>query len=186
MHDFQFVLKSYLIKMKGVSKAPPRPDKLEICLAAIGSCLAFIIIGLMHTPFFDKTGLPLLMAPLGASAVLVFGASRSPLAQPRNVVGGHVLSAVIGVTVYQLFGGAYPITSICVAVPSAIAIMHISGTLHPPGGATAFLTSYGGLGVHELGYWYVLSPCALGSIVLVLTALVFNNIHKDHQYPQFW
>ncbi|UQZ88966.1 HPP family protein [Deltaproteobacteria bacterium Smac51] len=173
-------------KMKGVSKAPPAPRGSEILLAFAGSCTAMVIIGLFHNFFFRSTGgLPLIMAPLGASAVLVFGAMRSPLAQPRNVIGGHVISALIGVTVYQIVGDSQ-LLAFSLAVPSAIAAMHRTGTLHPPGGATAFVTAAGGASVHQWGYWYVLSPCLLGGGIMILIALVVNNLPKEQRYPQFW
>ena len=179
------VMKSYLGKMRGVSKAPPLPGSGEVLLAFVGSCLALTLIGILHAACASSTGLPLIMAPFGASAVLVFGAFKSPLAQPRNVVGGHVLSALVGVSVFQLTGESAVLAG-SLAVPTAIALMHLTGTLHPPGGATAFVTAAGGTAVHSLGYWYVLFPCALGSLLMILVALVINNIPKEHRYPLFW
>lgn len=178
-------MKEFFAKMKGLSKAPPRPGYKEILLAFAGSFAALALLSLLHGLFFNFTGLPLIMAPLGASAVLVFGAFRSPLAQPRNVIGGHIISSLIGVTVYQM-AGDNPALAVSLAVPLAIAAMHLTGTLHPPGGATAFVTAAGGSAIHSLGYWYVLSPCALGSLVMILTALVINNIPREQRYPQFW
>jgi CBS-domain-containing membrane protein len=178
-------VRQYFSKMRGVSQPPPLPRKKEVVLAFVGSCLALSFIALMHESFSNALGLPLIMAPFGASAVLVFGAFRSPLAQPRNVLGGHVISALIGVSVYYLVGDAQ-VLAISLAVPTAIAVMYLSGTLHPPGGATAFVTAAGGSSIHALGYWYVLSPCALGSIILILFGLVINNIPAKQQYPQFW
>ena len=178
-------MKEFFLKMRGVSKAPPTAGRAEIALAFFGSCAALSFLGIFHLLLVDSTGLPLIMAPLGASAVLVFGAFRSPLAQPRNVVGGHVLSGLIGVTVYQLVGD-HQALAVSLSVPSAIALMHLSGTLHPPGGATAFVGAAGGPAVHALGYWFVLTPCALGSMVMILTALLINNLPRQHRYPQFW
>lgn len=178
-------MNAYFNKMKGLSKAPPLPDKQVVLAAFAGSCIAMVAIGFLHGLFVSKTGLPLLVAPFGASAVLVFGAMRSPLAQPRNVVGGHIVAALVGVTVYQIVGD-FPMLAVSLAVPTAIALMHLTGTLHPPGGATAFLTAAGGSHVHALGYWYVLTPCALGASIMVLIALIVNNIPKKQQYPQFW
>lgn len=178
-------MKDYFLKMRGLSKAPPLPGRQEILLAFLGSCVGLSAIAMMHDMFLRSVGLPLIMAPFGASAVLVFGAFRSPLAQPRNVIGGHIISGFIGVTVYQFVGDAQ-VLAVGLAVPAAIAAMHASGTLHPPGGATAFVTAAGGAGVHELGYWYVLSPCTLGSVLLVICGLVLNNIPEKQHYPQFW
>ena len=178
-------MKGYFLKMRGSTKAPPLPGMQEIMLAFVGSCLGLGSIAIVHELFLRSVGLPLIMAPFGASAVLVFGAFRSPLAQPRNVIGGHIISGLIGVSIYQLVGDAQ-ILAIGLAVPLAIAAMHVTGTLHPPGGATAFVTAAGGAGVHTFGYWYVLSPCALGSVMLVMFGLLVNNIPEKQHYPQFW
>lgn len=197
-------MKAYFQKLKGASLPPPRAGWQEITWAIAGSFLAIMTIGLLHTRLLTTTGLPLIIAPFGASAVLVFGAFRSPLAQPRNVIGGQVVSALVGVTVYhlyqlallqqqaqlaqrnQLIGGCGEAISIALAVSLAIGLMHMTGTLHPPGGATAFVAVAGGEGIHKLGYWYVLSPCLAGSVVMVLIALVVNNIQPRQRYPLFW
>lgn len=172
-------------KMKGTSKVPPRPKLQEPLVALIGSGLTLIIMAFFNIHFQKNLGLPLLMAPLGASCVLVFAVSQSPLAQPRNILGGHVISAIIGVTVYQFIGDS-PMLAMTIAVPLAIAAMDMIGVLHPPGGATAFITAAGGEAIHTLGYWYVLTPCMLGSIILIMIALIFNNVPKEQQYPLFW
>jgi CBS-domain-containing membrane protein len=126
-----------------------------------------------------------MIASFGASAVLLYGAMRSPLAQPRNVVGGHILSAFIGVTAFRLFG-AQPWLAAAVAVSTSIAMMHLTGTLHPPGGATALIAVFGGPSVHNLGYLYVVTPVGVGVITLTLIALMVNNIPKNRRYPEFW
>lgn len=180
-----YAMRTLLGKMKGVGKAPPLTGVREALMAFIGSGLALTAIAALHEVCADSIGLPLLMAPFGASAVLVFGAFNSPLAQPRNVVGGHILSALVGVTVFQLLG-SFPALAVGVAVAAAIAVMHLTGTLHPPGGATAFVAVAGGSAIHELGYWYALMPCALGSGLMVALALLINNLPKKQRYPQFW
>lgn len=171
--------------MKGGGSRPPFSGWLEVFLGFAGSCLGLYIVGLLHTISMDTSGFPLIMAPFGATAVLIFGAFRSPLAQPRNVIGGHILSAIVGVTVFQLVGDNL-VLGVSLAVSLAIALMHVTQTLHPPGGATAFVAVAGGSAVNSLGYWYVLMPCALGSAVLVFVALIVNNVPKKHKYPQFW
>ena len=72
------------------------------------------------------------------------------------------------------------------AVSVAIAIMHLTRTLHPPGGATALIAVIGGDSVHQLGYLYVLVPAALGAGVMLIIALLVNNIPKTRKYPEFW
>jgi CBS-domain-containing membrane protein len=107
------------------------------------------------------------------------------LAQPRNLLGGHVLSAIIGVTAFQLLGGQ-PWLAAAMAVSTSIALMHLTKTLHPPGGATALIAVIGGESVHNLGYLYVVIPTALGASVMLIVALLVNNIPKARKYPEFW
>lgn len=132
-----------------------------------------------------NSGFPLLIGSFGASAVLAFGAIRSPLAQPRNLVGGHFLSALVGVSCYFLFPGTLWLAS-CLAVATAIALMHVTKTLHPPGGATALIAVTGGEAIHQLGYLYAFVPCLLGALIMLAIALIVNNIPKAQRYPQFW
>ncbi|MFQ8736713.1 MAG: HPP family protein [Bilophila wadsworthia] len=108
-----------------------------------------------------------------------------PLAQPRNLVGGHFLSALVGVSCYFLFPGT-PWLASCLAVATAIALMHVTKTLHPPGGATALIAVTGGEGIHQLGYLYAFVPCLLGALIMLAIALIVNNIPKAQRYPQFW
>lgn len=102
---------------------------------------------------------------------LVYGAIRSPLAQPRNVLGGHVITALIGVLSYQLVGDIVWLAS-GLAVSTAIAAMHMTRTLHPPGGATALIAVIGGDSVHNLGYFYAFIPVGIGAVILIIVALL--------------
>jgi len=112
-------------------------------------------------------------------------APRSPLAQPRNLVAGHVLSAIVGVACWKLLH-PYPWLAAAVAVATAIALMHATRTLHPPGGATALIAVIGSPDVHALGFLYVLVPCTLAPLVLLAVALVVNNIPRFRRYPEYW
>ena len=127
----------------------------------------------------------MIIGSFGASAVLIYGAVRSPLAQPRNLIGGHVFSAIVGVASFQLLG-SHPWLAAASAVSTAIALMHLTKTLHPPGGATALIAVIGGDAVHELGFLYALIPAALGAGVMLIVALIVNNIPKNRRYPEFW
>jgi CBS-domain-containing membrane protein len=121
----------------------------------------------------------------GASAVLLYGAVRSQLAQPRNLVGGHLLSAVIGVASYKLFRDQMGLAATLV-VATAIGVMLATKTLHPPGGATALIAVIGGASVHQLGYFYAIVPVGLGVLIMLVVALVVNNIPESWRYPEFW
>jgi len=176
---------NYLQKMKGGGQSPPRVGLTEVLWSWIGSFFGLAAVSLIHYKILDQTGLMLIIGSFGASAVLIYGAIRSPLAQPRNLLGGHILSAIIGVTTFKLLGGQ-PWLAAAIAVSTSIAVMHLTGTLHPPGGATALIAVIGGASVHNLGYLYVLMPTALGAIVMLIIALIINNIPKNRRYPEFW
>lgn len=175
----------FLQKMRGNGQSPPRVSLVEVCWSWIGSFIGIAAVALLHYKLVDQNGLLMLIGSFGASAVLIYGAIRSPLAQPRNLLGGHILSAVIGVTAFQWLGGETWLAA-AAAVSTSIALMHLTSTLHPPGGATALIAVIGGESVHNLGYLYVLMPAALGAGVMLVVALIVNNIPKTRKYPEFW
>lgn len=176
---------NYLQKMKGGGQSPPKVGWSEVFWSWIGSFSGLAAVALIHYKILDEMGLMLIIGSFGASAVLIYGAIRSPLAQPRNLLGGHILSAIIGVTAFQWLGGQ-PWLAAAAAVSISIAVMHLTKTLHPPGGATALIAVIGGESVHQLGYLYVVIPTALGAIVMLIVALIINNIPKSRKYPEFW
>ncbi|MGN6645117.1 MAG: HPP family protein [Cytophaga sp.] len=146
---------------------------------------AFIGIGLIT--FFQSKVVThqeniFLIGSFGASSVLVYGSIQSPLAQPRNLIGGHVLSALIGVTAYKLFPDMLWLSA-PFAVAMSIVLMQITKTLHPPGGATALIAVIGSEKIKHLGYWYVISPVLTGCLIMLAVALVFNNITSHRSYP---
>ena len=175
----------YFKKMRGTTQSPPRVGNVEVVWSWVGAFVGIALVGLIGAAFVDRLGQGLLIGSFGATAVLVYGAVRSPLAQPRNVLGGHVISAVIGVCAYQVFGDAVWLSA-AVAVSTAIAAMHVTKTLHPPGGATALIAVIGGDSVHSLGYMYALLPVGFGAAVLLVVAVLVNNIPKSRRYPEFW
>ncbi len=175
----------YFAKMAGKGQSPPMVSLVEVFWSWIGSFLGISAVALIHYRLLDQQGLLMLIGSFGASAVLLYGAVRSPLAQPRNLLGGHVISAAVGVTACQLFQGQ-PWMAAALAVATAIALMHLTKTLHPPGGATALIAVIGGESVERLGYLYVLMPVAAGAGIMLLVALVVNNIPKNRKYPEFW
>ena len=175
----------FLQKMRGNGQSPPAVSPIEVLWSWIGSFLGIAAISLFHYKILNQTDLMMIVGSFGASAVLIYGAIRSPLAQPRNLIGGHVLSAIVGVMAYQLLSQE-PWLAASLAVSSSIALMHLSKTLHPPGGATALIAVIGSDEIHSLGYLYVLMPVALGAGIMLLIALLVNNIPKNRRYPEFW
>lgn len=179
-------LTTYVRKMRGTTRgSPPRVSNQEVFWSWMGAFLGIGLVGWMNQVFFSEIDLTLTIGSLGASAVLVYGAVRSPLAQPRNLLGGHVISAVVGVTSWKLLSGD-PWIAQAVAVATAIALMHLTRTLHPPGGATALIAVIGSEEVHAMGYLYVLVPATLGPLILLAVALVVNNIPATRRYPENW
>lgn len=128
-----------------------------------------------------------MIGSFGASAVLVFGAPQLDFSQPRNFLGGQVLSAFVGVTISQYLSLDL-LTLAALGVSLSIVVMHLTRTLHPPGGATALIAVIGGERIHELGYAFVLSPVFLGSFVMLLVALLINNLsaNENRHYPRYW
>jgi CBS-domain-containing membrane protein len=171
--------------MKGGAKSPPGVGIGEVLWTLIGSGISIGLCEYLSARYFEPRDLMLVMASLGASAVLVYGAVRSPMSQPRNLVGGHVVSALVGVACYQLCGGTLWLAS-ALAVSLAAAAMMATKTMHPPGGATALIAVIGGPKVHELGFLYVLAPAGLGALALLTVALLLNNISGYRKYPEYW
>ncbi len=171
--------------MKGTAKSPPRVSLSEIIWSWVGSFLGIAAVALINYNILGGTDLIMLIGSFGASAVLVYGAINSPFAQPRNLIGGHIISAVIGVTAYQLLH-AHIWLAASVAVATAIAVMHATRTLHPPGGATSLIAVIGSAKIHALGYLYPIVTAGVGAIIMLVVALVVNNIPKNRKYPEYW
>ncbi len=178
-------MQGYISKMKGSSQSPPRVGFAEIAWSWIGAFIGIGVVSYANVHIFEKIDLLMIIGSFGASAVLIYGAIKSPLAQPRNLIGGHVLSALVGVASYQLFHSQLWLAS-AVAVATAIALMHATKTLHPPGGATALIAVIGGDKIHNLGYLYALFPAGGGALIMLVIALLVNNIPKSRRYPEFW
>ena len=123
----------------------------------------------------------MLVASMGASAVLLFAVPHGPLSQPWPLMGGHLISAVIGVSCALTI--ANPLLAGPLAVALAIAAMHYLRCIHPPGGATALTAVAGGSSVHELGYQFVLTPVLLNALIMLITAVVVNYAFPWRRYP---
>lgn len=178
-------MKNYLSKMKGGAECPPGCGRHEVLWSSAGSVCGIGLCGYLSSRFFEPADQTLMIGSFGASAVLVYAAVRSPLAQPRNLVGGHVLSGLAGVACYQLFGGV-PWVAAALAVSISIAVMLLTRTVHPPGGATALIAVIGGEKVHKLGFLYPFVPVGAGALILLVVALVFNNLARHRRYPEYW
>jgi len=157
-------------------------DKKEHFFTFLGAFFGIGIIGFISSKYFVLNDNLFLIGSFGASSVLIYGSINSPLAQPRNLIGGHIVSAIIGVTVHKLIPNEIWLSS-ALAVALSIVFMQITKTLHPPGGATALIANIGSEKIKALGYIYVLSPVLTGVLILFLVALIFNNITSNRRYP---
>lgn len=169
---------------RGFVPAPMGASAAERLRGGCGALVGLLLTGLICTHAVG-TGMaaPMLIAPMGASAVLLFAVPASPLAQPWSIVGGNIASALIGVTCARWIGN--PLLAAPLAAALAIGAMFALRCLHPPSGAVALTAVLGGHAVTTAGYHFVLLPVALNSVMLMLTALAFNNAtRRAYPYPQ--
>jgi CBS domain-containing membrane protein len=145
--------------------------------AALGIGLAALVTALVLGPY--DPALPMIVAPMGASAVLVFAVPASPLAQPWPVIGGNFISASVGLGVGQATG--HPGLAAALGVGAAIAAMSVTRTLHPPGGACALLCALGATGPEHWGWTHLLS-FAVNLAALALAGWLYNNL-TGHAWP---
>lgn len=157
-------------------------DTKEHLLTFLGSFVGIGLVGFINSRHFVLNDNLFLIGSFGASSVLIYGVINSPLAQPRNLIGGHLISALIGVSVHQLIPTETWLAA-ALAVSLSIVAMQITKTLHPPGGATALIANIGSEKIKALGYMYVLNPVLSGVAILLVVALVFNNISRSRRYP---
>lgn len=163
-------------KMKGQLRTHHPPLSLKYALwgfvSGTGSILTILALTRM-------AGYPLLIGSFGASAVLLFGAAESALAQPRNLIGGHLVSAGVAVTIVSFIGTGPYATALAVGI--SIFLMYLTRTIHPPGGATALIGVQG-----HAGLTYLFMPVLSGTLILLTVALVMNNLVHHRQYPKHW
>jgi CBS domain-containing membrane protein len=150
--------------------------------AFLGSFIGIGIVAYMQSKTLPHSDVVYLIGSFGASSVLIYGVIQSPLAQPRNLVGGHLISAIVGVTVAKFVPDILWLTA-ALSVSISIVLMQLTKTLHPPGGATALIAVTGSVEIKNLGYWYVITPVLSGVLILLFVALIFNNMTPNRYYP---
>ena len=162
--------------------AAPGVSGREQLRSAAGALVGILVTGAVSTWCIGtgSAALPFLIAPMGASAVLLFAVPSSPLAQPWSIVGGNLVASLVGVSAAMLIH--QPLLAASAAIGAAIAIMFVARCIHPPSGAVTLTAVLGGPAVTTLGYGFVLAPVLLNSLLLVLVALAFNNATR-RRYP---
>jgi CBS-domain-containing membrane protein len=158
----------------------------EHWVSATGGLLGMLaVLWVSYLLLGAAQGNALIIASMGASAVLLFAAPHGALSQPWPLLGGQVISALIGVSCARWLEGE-PMVAASLAVALSIAAMYSLRCLHPPGGATAVHAVLGGEAVHALGYGYAFNPVLLNVMVLLVVAVVFNYPFAWRRYPQAW
>jgi CBS domain-containing membrane protein len=170
--------------MEWLGKFLPKPNTAsgrEQLRAGIGAIVGLVLTAFLSYFFLNgKAGMAFLVAPMGASSVLLFAVPASPLAQPWSVFGGNVVSAIVGVTCASLIDN--PMLAAPLAGGFAIVCMFVMRCLHPPGGAVALTAVLAGPAVHAAGYQFAFVQVGLNTALMVIAALAYNNL-TGRRYP---
>lgn len=167
---------NYFKKFRGQStNLPPKTSLSDVVFAWVGGFIAIGLIGYLTKEYNNL----LVMGSFGASCVLLFGFPKSPFSQPRNVIAGHFLSTLTGLCFLHFISTEW--WSMALALATALSIMIATRTVHPPAGSNPLI-------VFLLGSnWdYLIFPSFIGSVILVVVALFYNNLHKSRAYPEYY
>lgn len=165
------------------------PDHILWLDIFIGTFVSLLTIEgvFKSSSLFKEHNIPTIIGSYGASSILAFNAINVPLAQPRNILFGHIMAAIIGVGVCKLFGLSeggkehyYVGGALAVAIASVI--MFWSNTIHPPAGATALIAVMDA-DVRSIGWWYIVVHI-VSSLLMLGVALITNNVFRS--YPAYW
>ena len=173
-HHSSIGLAAYLKKMKGTIRQEAKVDYIVSIISAVGALIAIITVSFMAI----HLGYPMALAPLGASCILVFGAHKGALSQPRHVVGGHLLATTFAIIIWCLLGKSLFTLGLVLAL--VLILMALTQTMHPPAAASALVAVNNQVG------WEFLIPVLLGSLLIVVISIIYNNLFKSRQYPNHW
>lgn len=168
-----------LIKHLGISQQ--QTSHKEKLLSLVGGCIGIYVIFLITNQFLGLADAIYIIPSMGATTVLLFAAPHAPFSQPWNVLGGHLISAVIGVACYQMIPDIH--IAAAISVGFAIGAQYYLRCIHPPGGATALAAVIGSSQIHDLGYMYTITPVLVNVLSILLVAIVFNAFFDWRVYP---
>lgn len=174
-------MKDKILQFLGVEHY--RVGHTEKLVSGLGAFLGIYLVFYSSSFFVQGTSLYLIVASMGASAVLLFAVPHGPLSQPWSLVGGHLVSAVIGVSCAKIIPDTFIAAPLAVGL--AVSTMYYFHCIHPPGGATALSAVVGSNAVHELGYQFVLTPVLINVIAIISVAIAFNYFFKWRRYPVY-
>jgi CBS-domain-containing membrane protein len=167
---------SFLAKFKGDgAPLPAKPALKAVGLAWLGGFIAIATVAGLT----NLLSVALVLGSFGATCVLVFGYPDVPFSQPRNVILGHLISSLVGLVYLSVFGAHW--WAVALAVATAISLMMVTRTVHPPAGSnpvSVFLL--------QPSWSFLLFPTLVGALVLTAVALVYNNASREARYPKYW
>ncbi|KHF40578.1 hypothetical protein LQ50_08640 [Halalkalibacter okhensis] len=164
----------YVKKMKGVSVQDPNVRLTDSLISAGGGLIAMILISILAV----SLGYPMALGPIGASCLLVFAAYEGPFSQPRHIIGGHILSTVAALSIWDLFGRSHITIGITLAV--VVLLMLITKTMHPPAAASAIVA------INTQTGWGMLLTIIISAIIVVVISVLYNNLFENRTYPRRW
>ena len=167
---------SWFLKLKGGEMPlPPSPNVKAVMLAWLGGVVAIsMVAGLTKL-----VATPLVLGSFGATCVLVFGYPDVPFSQPRNIIVGHVLSSLIGLTFLAVFGPHWWAAGL--ATGTAIAVMMVTRSVHPPAGSNPVIVF-----LSQPSWTFLLYPTLVGALIMTVAALLYNNATRAANYPKYW
>ncbi len=170
---------THIQKWRASQTIPPSASLVHILWSGLGAAGVVTALGVLS----DVVEQPLLVAPLGASAALIFAAPDSPLSQPRSVIGGHLVAAAVGLLVAALLGQGWLAHSLAagLAVGLAVIFMLLTRTFHAPAGATPLVVL-----ATQAAPSFLLVPILASTVTMVLLAYLYNNLVPKRSYPKYW
>ncbi|WP_142247933.1 HPP family protein [Alkalihalobacterium alkalinitrilicum] len=166
-HQFNTLLSSYFTKMKGERKSEPSVQIKENLISATGGLIAMLVISVMAVTI----GFPMVLGPMGASCLLVFAAHAGPFSQPRHILGGHFISTIVALSIWDIFGRTHLKIEITLAV--VLFLMVVSKMLHPPAAASAIVA------INTEAGWGFLLTILISAIILIAISVAYNNLFKN-------
>lgn len=172
--NISIVISSYFLKMRGERKSRGNVKISEGVIAATGGLVAIIIISLIAV----FLGYPIVLGPMGASSLLVFAAHKLPFSQPRQILGGHIISTVTALLVWDIYGKSHVTIGITLAL--VLFLMIFLKVVHPPAAASAMVA------INSQAGWGFLFAIFITSLLLIMVSLFYNNLFRGRQYPKHW
>jgi len=152
----------------------------EVFISVMGAFIATLCATFFSQSILSADNLPMILASTGASAMLIFGVPHAKVSQPWNLVGGHVISALVGVTCAKVIPNEVLASSL--SIPIAMYFMYVCRCMHPPGGATAITAVIGGANIQALGYAFIIVPVFFNAIILLSIAMATATFREKNPF----